>query len=162
IVQPPISTAQTLHLTGRGGRAYRSQPREHSPCPLWGVGGGEQTRGPALHRCPRRPRRLRLRDMSSVSRTGATPDITLDEALDRFLASFATRVARGGRSPATLAMHADHAGIIRRSLPAGLSLVALADHHVEQLAAAAVSGGTIRKRLGTLYGALEAARRRGE
>jgi len=85
----------------------------------------------------------------------------VDSALSAFLEHFGARVARGGRSEATLGMHRAHAEIIRRSIPPGLRLVSLSVDHVEQLVDPAISGGTIRKRLSTLWGALELAHRRG-
>ena len=88
---------------------------------------------------------------------------TLRDALDLHGEYFARRVAAGGRSPATLAMHQEHAKLLLRVLPPSLELAAINDTHVDQVVEAAgdVSGATIRKRLSTLYGALGRARRRG-
>jgi integrase len=86
---------------------------------------------------------------------------TVDDALARYLERFERRVATGARSAATLTMHRAHAELIRRALPAGVQLLDVRGH-LEQLAGADVSGGTVRKRLSTLFGALDLAHRRGE
>jgi integrase len=86
---------------------------------------------------------------------------TVDDALTAFLAHFERRVANGARSAATLSMHRGHAQLISRALPPGTRLVRLDAQLLEQLAGAAPSGATARKRLGTLFGALREAHRRG-
>lgn len=91
--------------------------------------------------------------------TQPQPTPTVADALDNFLESFRRRVDAGVRSAATLSMHAQHREMILAVLP---SDARVDDFDAERLTLGDVSGGTKRKRMSTLFGALRLAQRRGE